>query len=195
MVDVERLRVVVACPQCAAPTDGLCGVCIKQPPAFDCTVAALCYLPPLTMLVQYFKFYGSWQLAELLASFAVAPAADVMLPVPLHPTRESWRGFNQARELAKMLPSPAPPLRDDWLRRVVDTLPQTRQTNVAARRRNVKGAFTVAAAVRGRRVLVVDDVMSSGATMQEIAKVLKKAGAAKVINLIIARTVPKKSTL
>ena len=110
-----------------------------------------------------------------------------MLPVPLFPARETWRGFNQSRELARALPPSAPPRKDSFLRRISDTLPQSQLPNAAARRKNVRGAFTAAPAVFGKTVLVIDDVMSSGATLNETARALKDAGATEVINLVIAR--------
>ncbi|MBE8158314.1 MAG: ComF family protein [Betaproteobacteria bacterium] len=185
--DIARLAGAARCPQCAAPAAGICGACLREPPAFDQTVAALHYAPPLAALVRDFKFHGKWQLARFLAEFTRPPEADLMLPVPLFPAREQWRGFNQARELARFLPPPAPPRNDILLQRVADTRPQSQLPNAAARRKNMRGAFFAAPAVRGKTVLVVDDVMSSGATLNETARALKKAGAAKVINLVIAR--------
>lgn len=184
--DVARLAEPRRCPQCAAPAAGICGACLRTPPAFDRTVAALSYEPPLAALVRDFKFHGKWQLARFLADFVRAPEADLMLPVPLFPARETWRGFNQARELARAV-SPAPPRDDLSLRRIFDTRPQSQMSGAAARRKNVRGAFAAGEAVRGKTVLVVDDVMSSGATLHETARALKKAGAAAVINLVFAR--------
>lgn len=186
--DIERLGGRRRCRRCANIAGGdWCGTCLKTPPLFEQTHAALAFAPPLAGLIRDFKFHGAWQLARLLAGFARAPAADVMAPVPLFIGRERWRGFNQALELARALPPPAPPLRHDLLRRITNTLPQSELPNLAARRRNVRGAFHVSRAVSGKTVLVVDDVMSSGSTLNEIAGALKKAGAAAVINLVIAR--------
>lgn len=185
--DIARLAVPASCPQCAAPCAGVCGACLRAPPAFDQTIAALLYAPPLSGLVRHFKFYGQWQLARFLAELMPPPKADMMLPVPLFPARETWRGFNQARELARALPSSAPPCREGILRRIYDTRPQSQISGAEARRKNVRGAFVAAPVVAGKTVLVVDDVMSSGATLNETARALKKAGAIKVINLIVAR--------
>lgn len=186
--DLSKLDSPARCPQCATPTPQgeHCGKCLRKPPHFDRTVVALNYLPPLTLLIKDFKFYGKWQLAALLADTARPPTADVMIPTPLYPARERWRGFNQARELARALPPPTPPLFAAGLRRIKDTPPQSELPNATARRDNVRDAFA-AASVKGT-VLVVDDVMTTGSTLNEIAGVLKKAGAAAVINLVIART-------
>ena len=190
--DIVRLAADSRCPRCAAIAVGTCGACLSRPPAFDKTHAALSYLPPLSALIRDFKFHGRWQITRLLAEFARAPSADMMLPVPLFFTRERWRGFNQARELARAVPPPTPPLCDNHLLRIVDTSPQSLLPDAAARQKNVRGAF-VAANVRDKTVLVVDDVMSSGATLNEIAVALKRAGAAAVINLVIARAARNKA--
>ena len=193
--DVERLQTPARCLQCALPAAGaLCGECLKSPPCFDRTCAALTFAPPLSSLVRDFKFRGRWHMAQFLAEFlagaADATKADATLPVPLFFAREQWRGFNQAREIARALPKSAPPRRDSWLSRIADTRPQTQMPNAAARRKNVRGAFAAAADARGKTLLVVDDVMTSGSTLNEIARTLKKAGAAAVINLVVARAAP-----
>lgn len=151
------------------------------------------FAPPLSALVRDFKFRGRWHLARFLAELTEetpAPEADAILPVPLFFAREQWRGFNQSREIARALPKSAPPRRDSWLSRIADTPPQTQMPDAAARRRNVRGAFSAAADARGKTLLVVDDVMTSGSTLDEIARTLKKAGAAKVVNLVVARAAP-----
>ena len=175
------------CPQCAAPANGICGQCLHRPPAFDSTIAALNYTPSLSLLIRRFKFYGHWYLARLLAEFIQMPQGDVVLPAPLFPTRERWRGFNQAREIAKAAPMLPAPLDDAILSRIVDTTPQSQLPNAAARRRNVSGAFKASNSAAGKTIIVIDDVMTSGATLNEIAIALKKSNAAKVINVVIAR--------
>ena len=188
--DVAKLSANSRCPQCGVPANGVCGVCLKSPPAYDRTWAALTYARPLSTLVRDFKFHGRWQMTQLLAGFMRAPAADMMIPVPLFFAREQWRGFNQARELARAMPGPKPPLHEELLSRVVNTHPQSRMPDAAARRRNLKKAFLATPAVRGKTLLVVDDVMSSGVTLNEVARALKKEGAAAVFNLVVARAAP-----
>ena len=115
------------------------------------------------------------------------PDAEVVLPVPLHPLRERWRGFNQSRELAKK--AGLNPV-ERVLTRIVNTTPQTTLAGgSAARRQNIRGAFAATAAVRGLSVLLVDDVMTSGATLFEAARTLKNAGAKTVTGLLVARAV------
>ena len=126
-------------------------------------------------------------MARFLAQLMHVPEADVLLPVPLFFAREQWRGFNQSREIARALPD-TPPRHDSWLMRITDTHPQATMPNAAARRKNVRGAFVASEKVRGATILVVDDVMTSGSTLNEIARTLKKAGAAEVVNLVVART-------
>lgn len=148
------------------------------------------FAPPLSALIRDFKFHGRWHLAKFLAQLAEVPEADAMLPVPLFVARERWRGFNQSREIARALPNKTPPRRDSWLSRITDTPPQTKMPDAAARRRNVRGAFVASPEVRDKTVLVVDDVMTSGSTLNEIARTLKKAGAKEVVNLVVARAEP-----
>ena len=194
--DVAELAAAARCKRCAAIVGGgaeVCGGCLGKPPNYDRSHAALSYAPPLAAMIKAFKFGGKWQLAALLAGFARAPAADIMIPVPLFSAREKWRGFNQARELARALPPPAPPLADNMLERIRDTRPQSHMADAAARRGNVRGVFRAVGDFAGKTVLVVDDVMTTGATLDEIARVLKKAGAAAVVNLVVARTAPGES--
>jgi len=165
----------------------VCGDCLTQPPAFDAVIAAFAYTPPLDLLVKQFKYGGGWQLAKIMARLMPPPpAADLVLPVPLHWQRERERGFNQARELAKRVRLHH---RDDILQRIGETAPQASLPDRTARRKNVKGVFQVDGDVRGLSVLLVDDVMTSGATINEAAKVLKTAGASTVSALVFARAV------
>lgn len=199
--DIGKLRRLHRCRVCAAdtPADGLaCGACLKNRPHFDGTESLYPYAFPLDMLLRRFKFGGGWQLAGALAAFLPPlPEADVVLPVPLHPNRERWRGFNQSRELlraAEKIPGKksqkaagAKTTNAASIKRITDTPHQSRMTGAKARRQNVRGAF-VASGVRGKSIIVMDDVMTSGATLNEIAKTLKKAGATTVTNVVIART-------
>ena len=177
---MPRLRATVT-------ANGLCGTCIKKPPFFDRTVTAQIYKPPLSFLIRRYKYGDGWQLSSLLAKFLPPPPpTDSVLAVPLHPARERWRGFNQSRELAREIFGPSP-ANDKRILRVANTAPQTNQPNTAARKKNVRGAFQASDKLNGLSVLVVDDVMSSGATLNEIAKTLKKAGVKTVTNFIVAR--------
>lgn len=193
------------CPCCANPAgahDGArpCGACLAAPPAFDATVAACDYAMPVDALVLQLKFGARLALAPWMAqrlhaavlARAALPLPDVLCPVPLGPRRLVERGYNQALEVARPLAAAlgialAPRL----AARQVET---AAQSGVAPgeRRRNVRGAFALAADARlaGMHVGVVDDVMTSGHTLDELAGVLKRAGAARVTNLVFARTPP-----
>lgn len=195
---------VVRCPCCANPTGALdrgrhCGACLADRPAFDATVAACDYAAPLDSLVLQLKFGAQLALAPWMARVlhgVVAQAAfalpDLLCPVPLGPARLVERGYNQALEVARPL---AGALRLTVAPRLLQRMRETQaQSNAAPgeRKKNVRGAFGVDAThdVRGRHVGVVDDVMSSGHTLDEVATVLKRAGAARVTNFVFARTPP-----
>lgn len=181
------------CPICALPSveNQTCGSCLSAPPQFDATLALYAYEFPVDRMIQALKYQARLPLAryfgEQLAVFP-APAADCLIPMPLHPRRLRERGFNQAVEIAR-------PLARRWrmaidlrsARRAADTAPQA-DLALAARRRNVRGAFACDVDLEGRRVVLVDDVMTSGATLDELARVLKARGAAWVTNCVVART-------
>lgn len=176
------------CPVCALPTPGgaICGACLKTPPAYDATVAVWRYAFPVDKLVQALKFEHRLALAGFFAAAMRAgsrPAGDLLIPVPLSPSRLRERGFNQAVEIARALGGPVD---TDSCRRSLETAPQT-SLPWKARRRNVKGAFECAIDLAGKAVVVIDDVMTTGATLDEFARTLKLHGAAKVTNWVVAR--------
>ena len=186
--ELPRLRLPL-CPRCAlaSPGGALCGRCLAEPPHYDATVAALAYAFPADVLIQALKFRGELALAPFLGKllFDKDLKVDLVLPVPLSRERLKERGFNQAVELA------GNSARVDAfsLRRKINTAAQA-DLPLAERRRNVAGAFECTRRLDGARVAVVDDVMTSGATLDEVAKVLKSAGAAHVTNCVVARTLP-----
>lgn len=182
-----------ACPLCAQPLAApapACGACLKSPPAYDATHVALRYAFPADQLVLMLKFGHRLASAEFLAARMLAgphPAGDVLVPVPLSRQRLRERGFNQAVELARPLARALGlPLDVSSLARVRDTLPQSRLP-WRARRGNLRRAFACAADFTGRAVIVVDDVMTSGATLDAVARTLKDHGAARVENWVAAR--------
>ena len=196
------------CPGCANPlgageADGqTCAACIAAPPAFDATIVAGYYAAPLDSLVLGLKFGARLPLAPWFAGRmrdAVLarpgwPLPELLCPVPLGPRRLAERGFNQALEIARPLAAMlGVPLQPRLAMRALET---AAQSGVAPRERagNIRGAFEVAAEmaalVEGRHVGVVDDVMTSGHTLNELAATLKAAGAARVSNLVFARTPP-----
>jgi ComF family protein len=183
------------CPRCALASPGgeLCGRCLAQPPAYDATVAALDYAFPADVLVQALKFRAELSLAPFLAGLLAArlPAdarPDYVLPMPLAPARLRTRGFNQSQEIGRALVrGTALRLAPQLAERTSDTPPQF-DLPYAARAKNVRGAFRCRDALGGAEVAVLDDVMTTGATLAELAATLKRAGAARVINWVVART-------
>jgi len=174
-----------------------CGACLTHPPPLDACLAAVDYGYPWDRSIAALKFRGQAGLAQALGLLLrsapwVEPAvdaADLVLPLPLSLRRLRERGFNQAALLARQVA----PGRVDTA-----TLLRIRHTEALsgldrqARAAQVRGAFAVeparAARLRGRRVLLVDDVMTSGATLHEAARVLRAGGAASVAALVVART-------
>lgn len=176
------------CPRCAlaSPRGETCGRCLADAPRFDATVAALEYAFPADALVRALKFRGELALAPLLAgllSERIEGKVDLVVPVPLSRERLKERGYNQALEIARHL---GPRVAIDLCRRARDTAAQM-DLPFDDRRRNVKGAFTVDQDLKGAVVAVVDDVMTTGATLDEVARTLKQAGAARVVNWVLAR--------
>jgi ComF family protein len=193
------------CACCANPLPpgvdgGRCGSCLRRRPAYDATVVAADYAMPLDQLVLQLKFGQRLALAPLLARLLHAAALDsagwrppeLLCPVPLGAGRLAERGFNQALEIARPL---ARLLRVPLAPRLAARRHETRaQSSLPPRerRRNLAQAFSVAdaALLRGRHVGIVDDVMTSGQTVHELAALFKRHGAARVTNLVFARTPP-----
>ena len=195
------------CSVCGDPfrtrgdTDHLCGGCLKHPPCFEraraCAVydAADSVTHPLKSVLQRYKYTRdvslAGPLATLLAERTPLPldTYDVLMPVPLHVDRLRWRGFNQAQLLTRFVRHRVP-VDAFALQRVRPTRPQV-QLNETERRRNVAGAFQVARPehVRGRRILLIDDVLTTGATVDECSRVLRRSGAHSVDVLVLARAV------
>lgn len=190
--DLPRLP-AAHCPVCALPVPGaqVCGRCLKKPPAFDATLAVWAYEAPADGLIHALKFRAQLPLAGWFAQELQAlglPPADLLLAMPLHPRRLAERGFNQSVEIARHV-ARIGGLRFDafGLARVHDTPPQ-RELAWSQRRRNVRGAFAVTTEVAGLHLAVVDDVLTTGASLHEVARALKAAGALTVTNLVLART-------
>lgn len=194
------------CPCCANPLGAAeaagqrCAACLADAPDFDATIAAVDYAAPLDALVLRLKFGAQLPLAPWFAQQmrdAVLdcpgwPLPELLCPVPLGAQRLVERGFNQALEIARPLAaSLGVDLQPRLLVRSVETQAQS-SVAPSERARNIRGAFELAdeAQVAGRHVGVVDDVMTSGHTLNEIAATLKRAGAARVSNLVFARTPP-----
>jgi ComF family protein len=179
------------------PTPGgeTCGACLKRPPAFDRTHAALVYAFPLDRMIPRLKYHGRLAVAPVLAECLAravehAGRPDRLVAMPLHPTRIRERGFNHASEIARELGKRLGlPLDTSRCSRVRDTPPQMGLKH-DERRRNVRGAFAWAGDVRGQRIAIVDDVMTTGTSLDELAQTLKKAGAREVEAWVVARALP-----
>lgn len=190
------------CPSCGLPcanTHSPCGRCLQKPPAWDALIFVTNYCPPLSRLVQHFKFNATVALAPALARLLLLrimdtkrryqwPKPDCIVSVPLHSRRAWRRGFNQSDLLARQL--------SHWLQ--CDYFPQgikriraaktQHQLNARMRRNNLKGAFRVDFPVAGRHIIIVDDVVTTGSTVAEIAQMLKKQGAATIQVWCLCRT-------
>jgi ComF family protein len=198
--DLPRLAPAL-CPRCAlaSPGSAVCGRCLAQAPRYDGTVAALAYAFPADVLVHALKFRGELALAPLLARLLLerlqAPGGapgrvDCVVPVPLSGSRLRSRGYNHAAEIARPLAEALrAPLELALCERRRDTAPQF-ELPWAERGRNVRGAFAASRSLAGASIAVVDDVMTTGATLDEIAATLKQAGAKQVVNWVVARTSP-----
>ena len=177
----------------------LCGGCLRRPPPFDRVRSALVYDDVSADMLLAFKHGDRTDLARGLGDWLVMAGgdlidrADVLVPVPLHFWRLVWRRYNQSALLAHVLAHrtgiPVAPRALKRLRRT----PSQAMLRPAQRARNVKGAFQVRPALRDqiarRRIILIDDVLTTGATVEECARTLKRAGAAEIAVLTVARVV------
>ncbi|MEP6940450.1 MAG: ComF family protein [Rudaea sp.] len=194
-----------ACARCALPLSmdaPLCGECLARPPPFDAAFAPFEYAHPLDLLLTGLKFGRSLAAGRVLADLwahairnaladgSVAALPDVLVPIPLHRDRLRERGYNQALELARALGRDlGVPVVTNLLRRDRPTPAQT-GLDAAARRRSLRGAFSfvpIAGKPLPTRIALVDDVMTTGATIRECARVLRKSGAARIEAWALAR--------
>ncbi len=197
-----------SCRRCAVPlvteVEGrvLCGRCIKKLPAFDYAYSPLHYEDDVIRLVHQFKFSEKitfsrtlgeimlecWQVKTTKSGNVDAPnKPDYLLPVPLHKSRMRQRGFNQSIELSRVMAKKLNiPIEYDAVSRIRSTSAQT-GLNSVQRKKNIKGAFKVVQKISAKRVLIIDDVMTTGSTVNELARILKKAGVEQVGVLCLAR--------
>lgn len=185
------------CPICALPTlqGEMCGRCLSHPPIFTHTEVVFGYAFPLDKLIQAMKYGEQLALAngfakKLAQRIEKNNLPDFIIPMPLHPARLKERGFNQSLLLAekvtqelnlKLLPNAC--------QRVRDT-PSQSSLKWKERDKNVRNAFHCDVDLTGKRIALVDDVMTTGASLNALAKVIKKAGAAEIHTWIVARTLP-----
>jgi ComF family protein len=186
----------VQCPGCALPQAApvLCRVCAAQPRAFDGAWTAFVYAAPVQAGVHGLKYAARFDQGRLLVlpmaqALRRRPQAlpDLLLPVPLHRARMFSRGYNQAAELARRIGRElgigVDPLGVQRLRPTIDQIGQ----RAAERRRNLQGAFACSRDLSGRHVALIDDVMTTGATLEALARAVRAAGAARIEAWALAR--------
>jgi len=189
------------CRTCASPLGGVlidqCTRCLNAPPVLDACHALFAYRSPIDDWIHALKFRHDLSVARLLgnmisehASIASRSNRLQVLPVPLHPRRLAQRGYNQAKELARPLPKTGSPEMHCDCRRVRYTEAQS-TLDRKQRSRNLRGIFRVTTSLKNQQVLLVDDVMTTGATLNELATELKHAGASRVEAIVVARTIAR----
>ncbi len=199
-----------ACSRCAIPLPAdysakkshhrLCADCLQQPPPFQHSLSAFVYGQPLEWMIQQFKFNAQLMYAPLFAGLWLdylrgqpdqlseqCPLPEALLPMPLHPARLRQRGFNQSLMLAACLSKALQiPLNTQHCRRIRDTPHQTGK-NAQQRRRNIKGAFEFVNQQSYRHLAIVDDVVTTGSSVNELARQLRRAGVQRVDVWSLAR--------
>lgn len=186
-----------SCQQCGLPSNHLvCGACLSDPPHYDFTQAVFQYGFPVDALLQTYKYQHALHLSQTLGELMVKHITNVsqpshvalLIPMPLHPARLKERGFNQSLELAKVIAQhTAIALDYQACQRIRNTPPQA-SLKLKDRVRNIKDAFACTRQLHGQHVVIIDDVMTSGASVNELANTLKQAGAATVSCWLVART-------
>ena len=194
--DRELPRITAACRWCGIPFEGgeLCGDCLTDPPAFARCIAPLRYEAPVSHLLGAFKYRGNLSYGRILSELLIERLrqepfeVDTIVPVPLHWRRRWRRGFNQAELIADELSRALDlPMQTRWLRRTRSSPPQ-QSLAAEARGKNLRDAFCCDNKVRDLHIAVVDDVVTTGATANAIARCLLAAGAASVEIWCLART-------
>ncbi len=185
------------CRVCALPTPSgeVCGHCLKDPPLFTRTTAAFSYSFPLDKLVQAMKFGEQLALANAFAEKLAlridqSDLPDCIIPMPLHPAKLRERGFNQSLLLAATLARKLDiELLPGACHRVRDTLPQS-ALPWKERKKNVRNAFRCDMDMSGKRVALVDDVLTTGASLNALAEAVNKRGSVESNSWVVARTLP-----
>ncbi len=183
-----------SCPQCGLSSNGLiCGSCLNSAPDFDATRTVFIYAFPIDAMMQSYKYGNAAHLSRTFGQFLAEKVdlgcVDLIIPMPMHHARIKERGFNQALEIAKFFAKD----KLDYKSAIRQKLtPPQASLPLKERVKNIKGAFAVNADLAGKRTAIVDDVMTTGASLNELAKTLKKAGASHVECWVVARTLPHK---
>ena len=183
------------CVVCAShmTESGICGACLANPPAFDTCVAAVNYAFPISALLHSLKYQTNLAMVPVLADLLTARIGagalpDFIVPMPLHPVRLRERGFNQAIEIARRVSKNlGVPVLPAICRRVKNTPSQT-GLPWKEREKNIRDAFACEADLSGKRIAILDDVMTTGSTLNELAKVLRKCGVIHISGWVVART-------
>jgi len=184
------------CPICALPSPQgtTCGKCLRHAPAFDHTIAAFAYAFPLDKLIQAVKFSEQLNLISQLADALVQNInilPDAIVALPLHPMRLRERGFNQSQLLAAQIARHLNvTLLNNICQRTRNTTPQSTLA-WQARGKNMRKAFSCNADLSCKHIAIVDDVMTSGASIEELARTLRQAGATQISAWVVARTLPR----
>jgi len=193
-------RIAGACPVCALPAPGgaICGACVVRPPPFTAAFAAFAYEYPLDRLLHAFKYGGHLAHADYFAEALSAAVSlrppemrwpDALVALPLAPSRQRARGFDQAAEIARRVARRTGVPMTTGLRRTRDT-PAQAALPWKDRAKNVRGAFAADPSLAGMRVAIVDDVMTTGATLGSAADAVLRSGAVAVEAWAVARTLP-----
>jgi ComF family protein len=183
------------CPVCALPsgTGEVCGACLQHPPVFNAKLAALKYQFPINLVLQRYKYAGLLAVSEvtgelLAGSLRGESKQDLIIPMPLHFSRLLERGFNQAAEIARVV------ARELGIPLDLHACSQARPTksqvglSLQESKKSLRGVFACRQTLGGKRVALLDDIMTTGASLNELAKTVKDAGAAKMECWVVART-------
>ena len=185
-----------ACPGCALPAaqGAFCPACLHKPRRFDAAFAAFVLAAPVQQGIHALKYQAQFQQASLLATAFASrlrarsePLPTLLIPVPLHWRRQWWRGYNQSLELARVLGAELAIAVDTKVAKRRRATPDQIGQSAAQRRQNLKDAFAVSPRIAGQHIALLDDVMTTGATLEELARTCKAAGAARVEAWAIAR--------
>ena len=186
------------CPVCALPTPcgEVCGHCLQTQPAYRHTQASFGYQFPVDRLIQAMKYQEQLALPgifaeKLLARIEKTHLPDYLIPMPLHPAKLKRRGFNQALLIAKPLAKALNiPLLSNACHRLRDTPSQT-DLPWSERSKNVKDAFSCEMDLTGKHIALIDDVITTGASLNELARAVQNCGAADIRAWVVARTLPR----
>ena len=190
------LQASETCRTCALPSPtSTCEICFRQRPALDRAIAAYTYQPEIRSAIAALKYEDVRSIAPRLADLMVEAlprslqeSVDAIVAVPITAARLRSRGYNQSELLARRISDATGiPVRDDMLTRVGDEPPQARAASIDERAVNVRDAFVASEVSEGHQVLLIDDVMTTGATLNACARALKNAGASRVGALVLAR--------